>query len=314
MHKIEFIGSKLELEFPESGLEFNANQFLSFSRLAILMNAKIISFAQFKTRLVYEFLNLKRTVKKKSDHHMPVVENVLKISKLANKYFEAEKKGNETIQVIKMDFYRQLLPKISVNGHVFHGPSDALFNTVYGEFLQLHSLFNDYSSTGDEHVLDRMIATIYRPKKIAYGLRKLLPNYKSDIRKKFNPELTDFYAKKLNGLSPEVKHAIYLFVASCINFLINAEALDIGGGNQINIASLFRPTKSQGKGSGLGMVETLYSIAESKVFGTTEQVAQQNTIDVFAFLVSQKHKIEELQKKQKNAVTGRPNNIRRRTR
>ena len=210
-----------------------------------------------------------------------------------------------------MDFFNQLIPSVTVKGKKYYGPSDALFNTVYGEFLQLHSYFNDYSTTSDEKILDLMIATIYRPKKWGHGLARRFGNYKNDPRTKFNPELTDFHAKTLNGLSPEKKHAIYLFVASCIKFLTSAEALDIGGGNYLNIASLFQSNQNTGKGSGLGMVETLYTIAETKVFGSTDQVAQQNTIDVFAFLVSQKHKIKEIEKKQKNATTKRPQRVRR---
>lgn len=310
MHSIEIVGTDITLEYPESGLEFNRSQFLVFSRLVMLYNAKTISFVQFKTRLTYAFLNLKRTANLEDAKNLPLIHNIMRISKFADAYFNpgTTKEG----KVVKMNFYRQLMPTVSVGPYVFHGPTDALFNTAYGEFIQLLSHFNDYSRTGDQEQLDLMVATIYRPKRRMNWLRKYLGRYKSDPRKEFNSELTGDYAKKLAKLPLEVKHAIYLYVASSVNFLVNAEALDIGGGNTANIASIFQKEggSSKEKGSGLGMVATLYTIAESKVFGAIKEVAEQNTIDVLVYLTDQKHKINENEKRLKNVAVRRPGKVR----
>ncbi|NYJ27508.1 hypothetical protein [Allomuricauda sp. ARW1Y1] len=308
MHKIEVVGTKLVLEYPENGLEFSKEQFLAFSKYVLMYNSKVLSYDQFRTRLTYAFLNLKRSIDANDDKNLPAIENILSISKLANGFFS--KKTQDGQKVVKMDFYRQLVPTIKANGKIFYGPSDALFNTVYGEFIDTLSHFNDYSTSGQIEHLDMMIATLYRPKRMFGWFRNLIGKYRLDKRREYNPELTAKYAKSLRGLNLHEKHAIYLYVSSSINFLLNAEALDIGGGNTLNIASIFEKPDGNQKGSGVGMLSTLYSIAETKVFGNINEVAKQNTIDVFAFLVDQKHKMKENEKRLKNANARRTRAVR----
>ena len=198
-----------------------------------------------------------------------------------------------------MVYYTQLLPKIKVDGVVFHGPDSALFNTVFGEYIQALTMFTDYSATANEDILDRLIATLYRPERAVNDPDDQEQEYSKDPRRKFNPELTDHYAQRLKKLSPNVKYAIYLFFASCQHFIANTTDLDIGGGNQLDISILFKKQAGAKTSKGLGMVGTLYSIAETKVFGNVKDVAGQNTYDVFAYLVDQNHKMEELKKKKK---------------
>lgn len=299
MHKIEVVGTNLVLEYPETGLEFSRAQFLSFSRWVMLFNAKMISFDQFRVRLAYDFLNLKRTADTSNPENYPVLENVAQISRLAGAYFLEQREKGVTRKVIDMVFYQQLLPTVKAKGTIFHGPGSALLNTVYGEYLQALTAFIDYSRTGEEEQLDRMIATLYRPAKWFSGLRKYSDSFTEDRRRKFNPELTTHYTNKLKALAPEVKHAIYLFFASCQHFIATNKSLDIGGGNTIDLSMLFeKEDNTQGKG--LGMVGTLYSIAEIKVFGNVKEVANQNTYDVLAFLVGQKMKMKEQKEKAKH--------------
>lgn len=299
MHNIEIEGTKLLLQFPEDGTEFNRAQFLSLSRLMMLFNTKHISFDQFKVKLTYDFLNLKRSADISKEENQPIIENVAAIGRLAEPYFYEKKEEGKIIKVLNMVFYNQLLPTIKASGTVFHGPSSALFNTVYGEYSQALTAFLDYSKTGEESHLNTLIATLYRPKKWFYTLRRYFPGFTEDKRRAYNPNLTQHYAKKLKHLAPEVKHAIYLFFASCQHFIATSDALDIGGGNTIDISILFKKEIGTTTTKGLGIVGTLYSIAETKVFGDVEKVAKQGTYDVFAYLVDQHQKMKEQEKKLK---------------
>ena len=202
------------LDFPEGPLEFNRDQFIWFSKLMLLFNNKKITFAQFKVRLTYAFLNMRRSAKWSPDLENPVIENVMRISNLADAYFTDKVEGDKVIKIVKMQHYKQHLPVLKIGGRRFYGPDDAIFNSVYGEFIQATNEFTDYSKTGDESHLDRMIATLYRPAKRFSWLRKQLPGYKGDKRRQFNPHLTERYAKRLAKLPAHLKYAVYLFFAS----------------------------------------------------------------------------------------------------
>ena len=300
MHTIEIIGKSTVLEFPETAHEFNREQVLSFAFLTSLYQSNKITYTQYKTRLVYSFLNLKRTADFSKEENEPIAENIQQIGVLVDDYFNIKIENGKEIKLIKNDFLLQKLNTVTANGHTFHGPKDALLNTVYGEYLQLISALNDFSRTGEEQFLDKIVATIYRPKKENYERIFNHPSFDGDIREKFNPNLTNHYTATLATLPHHVKFAIYLYVASSQYFIANNTALDIGGGNTIDLTMLFE-TSTVSQPNSLGMVGTLYSLAETKVFGAAKDVAEQNTYDILAFLVRQKQEIENL--KQPTNVT-----------
>lgn len=298
MHSIEVSSTKLKLEFPESLMEFSKDHLLAFSALMIDFNSKKITFDQFKVRLVYAFLNLKRTADFKKEENLAAIDNIISIGRLAEAYFDdvLDQKTKNTVKSVKMQLFLQKLPVLKVGNTKFYGPNDALLNTVWGEFIAATNAFNDFSTTNEMEYLDQLIAILYRPKGVLSWFRNRLGTFRADPRKKYNAELTDNYAKRLTRLPNDIKHAIYLYFASCQHFIVNNESLDIGGGNVIDVSVLFKKTGNQTKGSGLGLVGTLYSIAESSVFGNTESVANQNTYDVLAYLVGQHHKMKEQEK------------------
>ena len=201
-----------------------------------------------------------------------------------------------------MVFFNQLITSISIKGKMFYGPASALTNTTYGEYIQALTAFNDFSKTGEIHFLDTLIATLYRPKQWFHSMRKYFGGYTADPRRKFNPNLTQHYTKQVSKFGIDVKYAVYLFFASCQHFIATNDSLDIGGGNTIDLTQLFNQQPNENATSkGLGVLGTLYTLAETRVFGNVKETAEQNTYDVFAFLVNQAEKIKELQKKQNNA-------------
>ncbi|QQV89949.1 hypothetical protein M1M27_gp05 [Cellulophaga phage Ingeline_1] len=301
MHKIEIPELNKVFDFPENGTEFTQQQFLFFSNLMLQYNANAITYDQFKNKLVYEFLLLKRIVAIENIENNIVIENIMHIGRLVDFYFIDQKVDGKIYKVVDMVLFVQLMPKIVSEGVTFYGPESAMINTVYGEYIQALNAFLDYSNTGKEMYLDKLIATIYRPEKKNSNPDNPTSDYTSDVRTPFNPHLTDHYSKKLTKIAPQVKNAVYLFFASCQHFIVNSDALDVGGGNSIDVTVLFKQTGGAGNVKGLGIVGTLYSIAETTVFGDVDKVAATNTYDIFAFLVEQHNKMENLKNSKKNA-------------
>ena len=161
MHKIEVTEINKVLEFPETAHEFTRAQVIAFSKLALLYQSGHITFNKLKTQMVYSFLNMKRTADLTKDENSQILENIYIISQLVDNYFTEVREGGKAAKQINMHFFMQKLPQISVGKFVFYGPTDALFNTVYGEYLQLTTLLTDYATTSQEAVLDQLIATIY---------------------------------------------------------------------------------------------------------------------------------------------------------
>lgn len=302
MHNIEIIEANLVLNFPENAQELNREQLIAFSRWLLLYQNGTINYDEFRVKLVYDFLNLKRTVDVNTDNGQLVTSNINLISQLVDSFFTDKRENAKVVKMLNMDFLHQKLPKIKTKNGWFYGPSDALFNTVYGEYLQLMTYFNAFSKDGDIKDLDAMIATIYRPKKRDFETQKLQPDFDGDIRQKFNSNLTESYVDELSNVSYEIKYAIYLYVASSQHFIANSNALDIGNGNTIDLTVLFKSSGTSSSNNSLGMVGTLYSLAETNVFGHAKDVATQNTYDILTYLAKQTIEFNK-QKRHNNALT-----------
>ena len=304
MHKIQIIQSNQILDFPETPHEFTRAQLLAFTQNIIEYQSGNINFQKLKTNCVYAFLNMKRTANLSNKDHKTVIESINQLSKLIEPYFTTKREKGKELKVINMQFHTQHLPSITVGNTVFHGPIDALFNTVYGEYLQAITHLTDFTQNPQPETLNLLIATLYRPEKPNYNTIKTHPDFDGDIRIKFNPNLTETYAQTLAQLPYHVKYAIFLYLASSQHFIATNSALEIGGGNTIDLTMLFSKTSNNTKtANGLGMIGTLYSLAETKVFGNVKDVAETNTYDILAFLVNQKTEFEKLNKKQHATTT-----------
>ncbi len=300
MHKIEITGTNTVLSYPEDGTEFTRQQFIDFAGLSCLYMSNHLTWEQFKIKLTYALLGLRRDldVKKVTIANMDFFDNLTRISKFAEGFFTEKKlKGEKPVKVVKPDFMKQKIPSFSIGYRAFHGPNDGLFNTKFGEYIQAHAYFNDFSESGLEHDLDMMIATLYRPKKRFLRWKRRSVNYDGDVRQKFNPNLTEAYALKICKLSFDIKYAIYLYMASCQYLIANTPNLELKGGLTMDLSSLFS-SKGQGKvKKGLGLVGTLFDISQTNVFGNIDETSEQNTFDVFAYLCQNQEKLRKVKKK-----------------
>ena len=99
---------------------------------------------------------------------------------------------------------------------MYYGPSDKLFNISFGEFITAETNFNRYVKDKQGEDLDKLIATLYRPK--AKNIDPLL--YEGDMREAFNDHLVDGRAAKLKKLDHVIKVGILLYYQGCRKFIM----------------------------------------------------------------------------------------------
>ncbi|KAB8156141.1 hypothetical protein EZY14_002680 [Kordia sp. TARA_039_SRF] len=295
MHSIFIEETNTTLSFPENATQLTASQLLAFCELLLQYKASTISFNEFKINAAKRILNIKRVANLQLPKNEQIAENMQAIANLLDDFFIInEPKSKNQLQ---MNFYMQLLPHVTISGKKYYGPANALTNTVYGEYLKLIHHFTQYSNTGNPQELDSMIATIYRPKKSFYTWYKNRTDFDGDIRRTYNEHHTAKYVKNIQKLPLATKYAIYLYVASSQHFIANSTNLQLGANGSIDISVLFKSTDTGTTANNIGMVGTLFSLAETNVFGTVKQVEKENTYDVLVFLAKQTHAYNQLKSK-----------------
>ena len=288
MHKIAF--NNITREFPACVDQMTPEQYRYFAFLELNRQMGKISMKQLEVQFVYFALNMVRT-----SNAPKVVENVNLLRKLVKPYFTTQKAKGKTNTIVDLNFLQNPLKEIEPEKDlVLLGPSEALTNCTYEEvFVYGHAALLEFSNTMNEEALDRLVAILYRPAN-ANGKRP-----------KFDPETYEDNIPLVENLHPEVKFGVYLFFASCIKFITTATTLDIGGGNTVNIAQLFKPDPGQKSSKGIGPVGLIYSIAESGVFGNARETASQGVYDVLIRMVQLHEQAKEMKKNAKRNQTPR---------
>jgi len=94
----------------------------------------------------------------------------------------------------------------------YYGPADKLADLQIDEFSFALHCYTQYSKTGNENFLLKLMAVLYRPKN---------PNYKKsgELRSEFNNKLVDLHEKVLSKCPDEYKHATYIFFRGCMEML-----------------------------------------------------------------------------------------------
>ena len=147
MHNIEVPEANITFQFPESALEFTREQTILFARLLLLYQSNQITFKQLQIHTTYHFLNLKRRADFTKAENNQVAENIYQISQFVKDYFNEVRENGETKHEVILDFHGQKVSDITIDNITFYGPNEALFNTVYGEYLQLLNHFTTFNNT-----------------------------------------------------------------------------------------------------------------------------------------------------------------------
>jgi len=140
----------------------------------------------------------------------------------------------------------------------FCGPSDNMRNLKMAEFCFTESFCMAYKQSKDPLMLDKLVATLYRPRKKKYDVKK---NPDGDLREPFNDNLMEYYSVQIGDWPIEVKLAILQFYEGCRNEKIkrNPKVFEGGGGEE----SLY------------GMWSVMRNVAKAGHFGDFDKVGEQ---------------------------------------
>lgn len=220
---------KLELDIPRSWNDFSREQLMKACDLFIkpkektnfltraamdLLGLKLISFRRTPIDNIYLFKYQDRRIAIDSDQLAFICrhfEFLLKESNLVE----------NRIYSIRRGFRR------------YYGPEKKLYNMSYDEFRSAENFFLAYNKTKDPSFLDKLVATMYRPKR--KGLKRNSLLYDGDIREPFNPYIVEKRAGKFRTLPMKYKIAAFQYFFGCMKHLTTTfhMVFEPGSGGQI---------------------------------------------------------------------------------
>jgi len=280
MHKIEIEQKKVTREFPSEIEEMNQSQYVCFIDLILQYLSGDITVEDIKVKLLVKLLNIKSDWKY---YHLPeddklyIHSELYRLSELLETYFKTEIRNGNPVKVFNLNSTRNFVPRIGK----YLGPEDALKNCTFAEFRTAHNYFSSYVKDGDEDDLNRLAAVLYRPKRSFLLLHKLLPWFDGRIRTRFtarsNPLFFENRVKKLAKFPIALRYSVFLYFSGCEEYFRTGKP--VVDGKEIDFAVLYEKSEA-GEESAIGMIGLLYSLAETKVFGSIESTDNQNVWDI----------------------------------
>ena len=297
MIPIDIPEAKKSFYFPENLAECDAKQYADMAKLLYMFRSGEINYFEFRTLAVYALMGMKlerKKIKSEKDipeKDLPKWENIFRLSELVDSFFEK----NETDEGVRLEvktFYVQnhnpefhwISNKIPKK---FIGPEDAFTNVSFGQYVDALEEYIYHSQTGDLQSLRNLFAIFY-----------LLPNevYNEDVSKK--RAKTDFRLVDIRFL-----YGMFLFFESMQKYILSGEVLIMG--NTIDLSLIYQSTGDEKPSDipGLGMHSIVHDIAESGVFGSTNEVRETKMWKVLLRLYELKKKaLDEKANEKKTTV------------
>lgn len=302
MNKIE-ISNGTTIEFPEYLGEYTNEQYLHFCKLLTQNKSNKISYPEFRVKLTYKLMNMVHSKTKLSSEHQGTRnENIYAISLLIDDLFIEKKEKNKIIKTIDLSFVDNKIPKFTHNHKTYYGPDKALVNISFDEFLEAIKHFNKFSENNKVADLDKLVATLYREKKSDTKHNKLT-NYDGDIRQEFYSTNIDQRSKLISNIPMHVKIGVKLFFEACINYITTAKKVNVLG-NEIDLSILFQGKASKEKG--IGMLNVLFTMAETHVFGNKKETGKERYWTILLKLYQNHIDVEKQKQRIKDAKRNRP--------
>lgn len=305
MNILEIPATSFKKEFAANINELTPDEYVRYIDLVLQLRTNMIDLKEFKTQLVLVLLNASSgkhfdklvRMSAKSDDAKGIVqyinENVnLLIGNLDGFFEEKDNEKGEKEKHPIVQFTNNLQPVITVPFLKFfkrklYGPSDALGNCTFFEFRRAHDYFIEYTSAQEDMTLAKLIATLYRPKKLFLFIRKHLPGYNGDIRQKITGKTNESYllkrAEKINKLHVMYKFGVFQFFMNIEEFL-RYGTIAVGD-SQIELKVLYENDPDfVSTGPDIGLIGILFNIAEKGTLGPIEMVDNSNLYDVITLM------------------------------
>lgn len=271
MNTIEIPQIGKTIEYPSSWDECTPRQIRFIFRMAVsLLNGKM-ELQEFKVRVFYHLTCMKRRWRhERKERRMTdqdrnlKYENVYLCSETVGFMFE-EKKENEYL--FFYDYVMQMFPKFRCCGRRVYGPSDALFNITWGEYMVAADFCRAYVESKNEADLNKLCAVLYRPRRWRY-------RNTDDPRIPFNANECVRRSRWFRRMPFAYRFLIYSWFSACDNYFKTGN-IQVDG-QEISLRPLFKTagTNTELGLKDLGLTGIAMSVAESGVFGSIAEVNQ----------------------------------------
>lgn len=286
MYQIEIPEINFTKEIPESIAEMSNDDFQFFAGMLHKVFEGDLEVYDLKTAMALKYLGVKYSPKDynklKEEGKEKVGENLNGLTELLD-YFFVLKEGKLSFNT---GFTKNFVPELSLGfGRKLYGPEAALTDISLHEYKDANSWYRSYLETQDEADLNMVIAILYRPHKLPFGIWKKKVSYK--------PAKAYKRARKIAKLPIAQRFAIHLFYMACEEFLRTGSAnVD---GNELDFKLLYETTlkekqmeKPQKYKADTGLAGVALSIAGTGIFGPLKSVYKQNLYDVIVLLLKQR--------------------------
>ena len=267
MHIIEIPEANIKKYIPSHLGECNAIQYINMCNLIFRELTNQISFNELRTHAIYYLMNMVPSNKVEEETELNKFSNLAQLEELIDSFFEVGEEENK--KIIKQYYINNPIEKVRIVKN-YYGPSNEFNNVKYGEYVDALTYFEDFHATGETKYLYSLFATFYREKKIINFSRE---KFTKDKRIKYNPERTEQLSKTFKVLDIGIIYGFYLLFASFKKYLTTAKIFIEG--KEIDLAILFDSSETtESNIPGIGMKSTMFTIAESGIFGPLEKVRE----------------------------------------
>jgi hypothetical protein len=304
MRLLEIPEAKIKRYMPENLSECNSEQYMAMSKLIFKYQSGKITYEDLKIHAVYKLLKMRVSKRKLGvDDEFNKLSNLVLLSDLVESFFETNEQGQK---IILQNYTNNPVPKITPLLTTYYGPTNHFNNVTFGEYTDALRLFLSFSATGDLQFLYLMAAVFYREKKSFHFIKKIQSDYDGDKRQPYNSKLIDQRAEKFKKADVGFIFGVYLLFSSFQKYITTANIF--WGGKQLDLSILFENPEKQDQETppenipGIGMDSLLFTMAESGIFGTLDQVNKTNMWQIFVRMYDlRKRDLDNLENEKNNA-------------
>jgi hypothetical protein len=177
-----------------------------------------------------------------------------------------------------------------------HGPQDLLADLSFGEFRAALEEMKEFFRTKEPSDLNRMMACLYRPKRMDFDLISKRDDFDGSIREPLNRARIEMNAVYFNEVSQVLKTAVLLWFTFMINYIQKEEL--ILGGEVVSFSGLFSGEETEDRRpAGSGWVTILHQVAKEGPFGDVEKTDKMGLYDVLLYMKDCHEQNEEIKRK-----------------
>lgn len=164
---------------------------------------------------------------------------------------------------------KTIMAIISIDGKTLHGPADRMQNCSFLEFVYADQFAAAYVRHESPEMLDRLLATLWRPRKSKALLQA--DDYNGDPRRQFNAHLMEVHARQVGSAPHEVKMVALWYFLGCKAYICQLYDDIFSGGDDSSEPAEDPYTVMQRE------------IAKTGTLGDLEKVQNENLYNVLEF-------------------------------